>query len=120
MKPAKGDKGACDRLTSLLVRSRGACQRCGSPSNLQAAHIISRRYAATRCNLANLWALCPGCHMYVDEHFDAKYRLTVDTIGLDTFTELSRLAQSNRGRWDWAAERERLTALVKAASGAAS
>lgn len=111
MKRTTGDKGACDRIFSQLVRMRGACQKCGSPRNLQCAHVISRRYSATRCDLRNAWCLCAGCHMHVDGHFDAKYELTEQTIGLDVFAELREKATSNNRPWDWAAERARLEGL---------
>lgn len=114
MKRASGDKGACDRMFSQIIRSRGACQRCGSVQSLQCAHIISRRYSATRCDERNAWCLCAGCHMHVDGHFDAKYELTEQTIGLDVFAEVREKALGQRGPFDWSAEKARLKALVSA------
>jgi hypothetical protein len=54
-----------DVLFSRLVRDRDhACVRCGSPNNLQCAHIWSRRYRALRWRFENAITLCAGCHMY--------------------------------------------------------
>jgi hypothetical protein len=35
---------------------------------LQCAHLISRRYLATRYSLMNAVTLCIGCHKYYTEH----------------------------------------------------
>jgi len=118
VKRATGDKGACDRIFSQLVRIRGACQRCGSPKNLQCAHVISRRYSATRCLPDNAWCLCATCHFHVDQHFEDKWALVVATIGEDKFNELRAAAYGNLKPWDWAAERKRLEALREQMGGA--
>ncbi len=54
---------------SLYVRERdGACVRCGTTSGrLQCAHIISRRYAATRTDEGNAYTLCATCHRRLTE-----------------------------------------------------
>lgn len=57
-------KNKADRLFSLKVRELKSCIRCGSKFNLQCAHIISRRYLATRYNLDNAVALCAKDHLY--------------------------------------------------------
>ena len=54
----------CDDLWGKLVRARGRCERCGKTTNLQAAHIISRRYAKTRHMLENGVCLDAGCHLF--------------------------------------------------------
>ncbi len=64
----KGAKAKADRLFSLIVRARGACQACGKTTNLQCAHIISRRYSQTRCVEDNAFCLCAGCHMRFTDH----------------------------------------------------
>ena len=57
-------RNACDRMFSQLIRSRtGHCESCEQMANLQCAHVISRRYAHTRTDVANAYALCAGCHM---------------------------------------------------------
>ncbi len=63
----RGFKGKCDKLFSQRVRSLGYCEKCGKTEpgvQLQTAHIISRRYSATRCDLENAYCLCAGCHRF--------------------------------------------------------
>lgn len=65
----KSLKDEATKLHSKYVRMRdGRCVRCGSTSNLQAAHIIGRRAALTRTDEANARALCAACHFYLTEH----------------------------------------------------
>lgn len=65
-KPApKTLKNKADKLFSLIVRSRGYCERCGREPGevtLQCAHILSRKYIATRWDEKNALSLCIGCH----------------------------------------------------------
>jgi len=65
----------CDKLWSLLVRRKGACEACGGTNVLQGAHGFSRRYRATRWVLLNGFCLCRGCHV----------TYTHDPLGWDTF-----------------------------------
>lgn len=57
-------------LHSQFVRARdGKCVRCGAMTGqLQCAHIISRRYAATRTDEQNAVCLCAVCHRRLTEH----------------------------------------------------
>ena len=64
----KGAKAKADRLFSLIIRARGHCESCGSTSNLQCAHIVSRRYSHTRCDQRNAFCLCAKCHMHFTDH----------------------------------------------------
>jgi 5-methylcytosine-specific restriction endonuclease McrA len=50
----------------VWVRSRGYCQsdRPEHKGYLQAAHIISRSYGATRTDPENGLCLCAGCHLF--------------------------------------------------------
>jgi hypothetical protein len=57
-------KKLADKLWSLIVRAAGKCRICGKESQLQAAHGFSRRYAGTRWDLRNGWALCAGHHVF--------------------------------------------------------
>lgn len=113
----KGPKGKATRLHSLIVRSRGACELCGESdyTRLQAAHIISRRYTATRTDLLNAWCLCVRCHRRTEEHADEFMALVEVTIGLVEFYELKRRAEGlgrvGVAKFDWEAEADRLTAL---------
>ena len=111
-----GAKRRATILHSEIVRARGACERCGRTNNLQCAHIISRRYSATRVRLDNAWCLCASCHWWVDQHADDKMRLVHDTIGEDRFKEIKQAAILNTGKWDWDAEVARLASLKKIAA----
>ncbi len=56
-------------MFSKYVRQRDVrCQWCGSMEHLQCAHIVSRRYLATRWDGRNAMALCRGCHFYFTNH----------------------------------------------------
>lgn len=110
MNAGSADKREADRLLRLLVRQRGACERCGKPGE-QVAHIIGRRANATRCDERNVWWLDGTCHRLVDGNRSDRQRLVQRTIGLPTYTELLRAAQ--RGPQGplgafWRDERDRL------------
>jgi hypothetical protein len=55
-----------DRITSLIIRSRGVCAKCRTEdySRLQTAHIFHRRHFSVRWDFDNLLCLCSGCHLY--------------------------------------------------------
>lgn len=112
---AKGVKGRADKLFSLVVRSRGRCQRCGSTQELQCAHILGRSRNATRTDEANAWALCRSCHLTTTHRLEEHMQLVVDTIGMDAFWELKAKAEAGVKVNDayWLAECVRLTALLK-------
>lgn len=114
---AKGDKAACDRLASQIVRIRGMCQYpgCGSVKDLQCCHIISRTYNNTRTDLGNLLCLCASHHRLIDTFPDEKLRVTEAVYGRGHYDELRQRAESTVGqRFDWQRERERLKALLEA------
>jgi len=107
---AKGDRGRADELFSRIVRSRGACERCGREAT-DTAHIIKRRYSATRCLEENAWALCRSCHRETEEFPHLFMGLVELTVGVDRYKELYSLAQagpSMSSRLFWAGEVERL------------
>jgi hypothetical protein len=114
--PAKGAKKKCDDLFSLLVRQRdGACRRCGSTSNLQCAHVISRRYTRTRCDLSNAMALCPKDHM---SQTDNLWHMS-ELIGWDEYERLRKLATDptwKRPKFFWDETLEELRQLAKEAA----
>jgi hypothetical protein len=60
----KGAKGKATRLHSLVVRSRGRCEACGDADyqKLQCAHVVSRKYNATRVDPDAALCLCWVCH----------------------------------------------------------
>lgn len=60
-------KNKLDRVVSLIVRSRGACERCGkgaSEVQLQNSHIYTRANLAVRWSLKNCKCLCAKCHRW--------------------------------------------------------
>ncbi len=99
-------KKRADVLFSKIVRSRGACQRCGEStySKLQCAHIIRREFVATRCVLENAWCLCGGCHMFTHGWPEEHVAMIERTIGLDAYWELKLRANANNRTYrasDW-------------------
>ena len=111
IKRAKGDKARCDELFSKIIRSPGRCLRCGSTQYLQCAHIISRRYSATRCDPRNAWCLCATCHhrltLWPREHS----RFITETIGSEVYDDLQRKAETVT-KMDWSEEKLRLQELL--------
>ena len=96
---AKGPKGKADALFSRLIRSRGACEKCGSTDFLQAAHIITRSRLNTRWDTRNAWCLCAGCHIRLT-HWPVEHRdFAWQTIGEETYYELVRLSESTTKVW---------------------
>lgn len=91
----KGNPGRADFLFSRLIRSHGYCQYpdCASPGPFDTAHIIGRRYSATRCQEDNAWCLCRSHHQKVDGWADEKIALVEATIGLDRYWQLRTLAE---------------------------
>lgn len=108
----KGNAGKADLLFSRIVRSRGACERCGKPAT-DTAHIIRRGYSATRCVEDNAWALCSSCHRATEDD-PAEFMLLVErTIGRARYDELKVLREQGHAgsaALFWASEAERLTA----------
>lgn len=114
----RGDQGRATRLHSLIVRARGRCARCGSvdPTKLQCAHIIKRRFSATRCDLRNAWCLCASCHFRLETHPDEHMAFVAQTIGMELFDELKALALAGpamSSRLFWRAEVDRLRSIAQ-------
>lgn len=57
-------KADLDKQFSLIIRSRGKCERCEKKSPLNTAHIFSRNNLATRWDKDNVLCLCVGCHFW--------------------------------------------------------
>ncbi len=55
----------CDRRFALAIKARDGwrCVMCGRTQGVQCAHLISRRYHATRWMLGNAVTLCASCHL---------------------------------------------------------
>lgn len=114
---AKGPRGKADKLFSELVRSKGFCLRCRRTDNLQCSHIRSRRFSATRTDLANAQCLCAGCHRYFTDN-PVEFTDWLDaTIGRDEYLRLKRKSEASGkfGTKFWEAEVERLKGLKEAA-----
>lgn len=113
-----GLKAKATKLHSQVVRQRGRCERCGSTSNLQCAHLIGRRYNATRTDTRNAWCLCATCHFRLTDHPDEHMTFVADTIGLDAFFEMKQRAEAGVKANDafWHAEIERLSAQLEKAA----
>lgn len=109
----KGPKGKATKLHSKIIRSLGYCQHCGESDYplLQAAHIISRKYSATRTDLSNAFCLCARCHrLYTD--FPVLFtEFIYEKIGKDKYQELHDKAQPTT-KMDWDAELARLQAIA--------
>jgi hypothetical protein len=108
------------KLHSKVVRTRGSCQRCGESryDRLQCAHIVPRRFNATRTDEANAWCLCGDCHFTVDTWSAEKVNLVEDTIGIDAYWQLRAKAeagQQSRAAF-WRSEIRRLSQLLKEAA----
>jgi 5-methylcytosine-specific restriction endonuclease McrA len=111
----KGLRGKATKLHAELVRGRGSCANCGGTSNLQCAHIIPRRYAATRTDPANAYCLDARCHMRFTEHADEWMAFIDRTIGRAEFDRLKAKAEAGVKANDafWQAEVSRLTAMLE-------
>ena len=100
----KGSKGKADRLTSLIVRSRGVCEACGERAyeKLQCAHIVPRTFSATRCDETNCLALCWSCHRrFTDDPF-AWVAFVHAYIGEENYQRLRDRAREGVGvKVDW-------------------
>jgi hypothetical protein len=109
----KGAKAKATKLHSLIVRSRGACERCGERyyPKLQAAHIIPRARSATRTLEQAAWCLCASCHFAVDNFAHLKMDLVDRTIGREEYDRLYALATHGTTKVDWVGELDRLRAV---------
>ena len=91
--PARGAKARADDLFSKIVRSRGACCNCGKTENLQCAHVISRRFANTRCDEWNAFCLCARCHHYYTDHPVDWGKFVLEVMGENAYTRLRERSQ---------------------------
>lgn len=126
----KGNKGKATKLHSQLIRNLGYCERCFvkdvCDTNhtrgcvLQAAHIIGRRYSATRTLLNNAWSLCGKCHRELTDWPSKHMDFIGDTFAYEVYKPMSDWAQDSKRRdWptikfnenEWAIEYERLQEL---------
>ena len=117
---AKGPRGKADQLFSKIIRSRGECEKCGSTDYLQCAHIVSRRYSATRCDTANALCLCAKCHRYFTDNPVEWAQWVAMGEGLYKYLRLKEKALEGThrkfGTKFWESEVVRLRALLKDAA----
>lgn len=108
-----------DVLFSLLVRARdGRCAACGTrgrPNSaglpvigLECAHIIGRRYSATRVDPDNALALCGLCHRHYTDHPFAWENFVIKLRGRDEWDRLVAKSHDPLAKIDWAEETKRL------------
>lgn len=132
------DKNAATALHSLIVRARGACQRCGvgcacpqRPAKhlprpacpLECSHIMSRSFAATRTDERNAFCLCSGCHREFTANPIGHAAFASELLGVLVLHDLQRKAyagiQGNSSVF-WREERQRLTEAFAAILEAAA
>jgi hypothetical protein len=114
-----GVRQRLDRLFGEAVRARGQCERCGSTTNLQCAHVVHRRYEPVRWSQENALCLCSKCH-YWGHAFPLDWEdFVVGVMGPDGFDALKRDAQSGRETDFYAllAELESLAGVSRANAG---
>lgn len=97
----KSLKKEADDLASKITRSYGKCEKCGSTLWLQAAHIYSRRFNATRHDLSNLLCLCASCHRWGHDKPLDFARWVESYIGGDIVNELSQKAHKISPKHDF-------------------
>ena len=109
----KGNPGKADMLFSRIVRSRGRCEYpgCTSPGPYDTAHLIGRRYSATRCMEDNAVCACRSHHQLIDSWWDEKRKVVHATIGEARYDELKTLAEQGpptNSTLFWSGEVDRL------------
>lgn len=109
----KGAKFKCDKLFSKIIRADGRCQRCGSTEWLQCAHIISRRYSNTRCELDNAWPLCGKCHRRLTDWPREHSHYITETIGSERYDELRAQAEGVGKKVNWDDKYEELKKIAR-------
>lgn len=87
-----GLKAKATKLHSQVIRSIGACERCGGDNSLQCAHIISRRYNAVRTDLRNAFCLCASCHRFFTDHPVNFARFVKERIDDKLYDQLNQMA----------------------------
>lgn len=83
-------KKQLDDLLSIIIRSKGKCERCGKTSPLNTAHIFSRRNLATRWDKDNVLCLCVGCHFWGHQNPILFTEFVMGKIGKEKYEELKK------------------------------
>lgn len=84
---------------------------------LQCAHIVSRRYTATRWERGNAVCLCRACHMRYTANPLAWDLWVEEEIGIPAYIALKQKALAGRGRTDYKALLSDLRQRWKETSG---
>lgn len=85
--------GEADRLFSRFIRARdGRCMACGSTTDLQCSHHITRARLRTRWDTANAVAHCARCHMRFTAHPAAHLAWILDHVSPEIFRVLVEAA----------------------------
>lgn len=108
----------CDKLFSMAVRDRGACERCGATRylDLQCAHVISRRYLGTRWDPINAFCLCKGCHFWGGANPLEWEDFCIEKLGEETYLDIKRRARA-KATPDYVRILEQMETLVESTSG---
>lgn len=102
----------CETVAGWICKHRVGykCEKCGSPVEIQWAHIISRTYKRIKFDLDNCICLCKACHRYfTDRPVEWEIWIT-GKIGYKKYRELQLRAidYKNKKRIDYEAIYERL------------
>ena len=82
-----------DEIAGEIVRSRGACEKCGrSDRVLQWAHIVGRKAIRIRWALDNAFCLCHPCHFRFTNYPHEFYKFVEEKHGKDHLSNLTRRA----------------------------
>jgi 5-methylcytosine-specific restriction endonuclease McrA len=79
-----------DDLFSIIIRSKGRCEKCGKVVNLVTAHIFSRRNLATRWDKNNAFCLCIECHSWGHQNLLLFIEFAKEKLGNERYEELEK------------------------------
>lgn len=97
-------KNKATNLSAKLTRDRGYCQWCGARNvRFESAHIISRTYSKTRCDLKNLLCLCSACHRRGHQFPTLFTEMVIKVIGQEELDRLHTEAQRTDYKVDYEA-----------------
>lgn len=106
-------KAECDKLWSKIIRDYGKCEKCESTHYLQAAHIYSRRFVATRHDLNNGLCLCAKCHRWGHDKPLDFGKWVEEYLGGDIVNCLRTKAQAIERKWNYEPVLNLLREVVK-------
>ena len=81
-------KKIADDLCRRIVRARGACESCGSTTDLQWAHGYSRKYLRTRWSTWFTFCLCRSCHCKFTYHWEQWVDWMIAKLGQQLFDKM--------------------------------